>query len=320
MDGSLRLLDRILPWTFGIVVILGLTTPGLAENYFDEDGSPADGESEITESFLHEGESDDFAKTLFQWSYGTSFSGGPDRDEPLVTDRPDFTEASTPVGLGVIQLELGYTYTFDQSGTTSTNSDSYPETLLRIGLFEDWFELRLGWNYANQTTRTGANRTRVTGSEDLLIGAKIGLTPQEGWLPEMALIVHSFVPTGSGAFTGGQMLPGMIWIYGWEINDCISTAGQSQFNSVIDPETSRNYTEFSQSWTVGYSLTERVGSYTEWYGLFPSGADTAKPQHYVNGGFTYLVHNDLQLDFRAGVGINDAADDYFLGTGLSYRY
>src|SRR5689334_8326302 len=31
-------------------------------------------------------------KTLLQWSYGTSFSGGPDLEEPIVTDRPDFTE------------------------------------------------------------------------------------------------------------------------------------------------------------------------------------------------------------------------------------
>ncbi|MGE3408748.1 MAG: hypothetical protein AB7I37_18160 [Pirellulales bacterium] len=39
--------------------------------------------------------------TLFQWSYGTSFSGGPDLSEPIVTDRPDFTEASVTVGQGV---------------------------------------------------------------------------------------------------------------------------------------------------------------------------------------------------------------------------
>ena len=75
--------------------------------------------------------------TLLQWSYGTSFSGGPDLDEPLVTDRPDFTEASSTVGLGVAQLEFGYTYVFDDDGTVSTKSHSYPETLLRYGIFAD---------------------------------------------------------------------------------------------------------------------------------------------------------------------------------------
>ena len=37
-------------------------------------------------------------------------------DEPLVTDRPDFTESSTTVGQGVVQLEMGYTFTGDSSG------------------------------------------------------------------------------------------------------------------------------------------------------------------------------------------------------------
>src|SRR6188508_1634764 len=65
--------------------------------------------------------------TLFQWSYGTSFSGGPPgRDEPLASDRPDFTEASTTVGRGVVQLESGYTYTHDDDGTNRTNSHSFP--------------------------------------------------------------------------------------------------------------------------------------------------------------------------------------------------
>src|SRR5688572_5047194 len=49
---------------------------------------------------------DEPRKTLMQWSYGTSFEGGPPGpDEPLATDRPDFTEASVTVGRGVVQLE-----------------------------------------------------------------------------------------------------------------------------------------------------------------------------------------------------------------------
>ena len=43
-------------------------------------------------------------KTLFQWSYGTTFSGGPPVDDDLQTDRPDFVEASTTVGKGVLGI------------------------------------------------------------------------------------------------------------------------------------------------------------------------------------------------------------------------
>jgi hypothetical protein len=71
---------------------------------------------------------------------------------------------------------------------------------------------------------------------------------------------------------------------------------------------------------VGLSLTDRVGSYAEWFALVPDGADTSRTQQYFNGGFTYLMTDNIQLDVRAGVGLNDAADDFFVGSGLSVRF
>ena len=114
--------------------------------------------------------------TLFQWSYGTSFSGGPDLDEPLVSDRPDFTESSVTVGRGVTQIEMGYTYTFDEEGADSTKSHSYPEVLLRHGILAEWLELRIFWNYGNASGFAGGGPFSVSGAEDLGLGLKIALT------------------------------------------------------------------------------------------------------------------------------------------------
>lgn len=52
----------------------------------------------------------------------------------------------------------------------------------------------------------------------------------------------------------------------------------------------------------------------------PHSADTALPEHYFNGGFTFPITNNLQFDVRAGLGLNEAADDYFLGAGGAVRY
>lgn len=258
--------------------------------------------------------------TLFRWSANPRTTGGPDLNEPLVTDRPDFTEASTTVGVGVIQLEIGYTYTFDQTATNSTENNSYGEPLFRIGMFADWFEFRLAWNHANEIVTEGVQAV-TSGSEDLYVGAKLGLTPQSGILPEMALIPQMTLPTAStNNFGSGDVLPGANWIYAWEVTDNISTAGSSQFNRAIDATTLEPYIEFAQSWTIGYALTERLGAYTEVFGLLPTGADTVLPQYFFNGGFTYLLTDNLQFDIRGGVGLNNAADDYFVGTGLSIRY
>ena len=258
--------------------------------------------------------------TLFQWSYGTSFSGGPDLDEPLVTDRPDFTEATVTVGRGVAQIEFGYTYTYNNDAGESVRSQSFGEPLLRYGILADWLEFRIALFPVEERTRTvGASNTN-RGTEDLYTGFKIALTPQEGILPEMALIPQMNLPTGGNAFTSNSVEPGVNWVYGWEINDCISTAGSTQANRRIDGATGEAYLEMAQSWTIAYSLSDNLGAYTEWFVLIPSGADTAKTQHFFNGGFTYLISNDVQFDIRAGVGLNDAADDYFVGTGLSIRF
>jgi len=52
----------------------------------------------------------------------------------------------------------------------------------------------------------------------------------------------------------------------------------------------------------------------------PDGADSNHTENYADGGFTFLVNEDLQLDVRGSVGLNDAAVDYFVGTGFVLRH
>lgn len=107
--------------------------------------------------------------TLFRWSYGSGSGGGPNLDEPIVTDRPDFTEASSTVGCGVFQIESGYTFAFDRDGPAKTQSHSFPEALLRYGIVDDWLEMRLATNFAGETFNTSSE----TGMEDLYVGMKL---------------------------------------------------------------------------------------------------------------------------------------------------
>jgi hypothetical protein len=259
-------------------------------------------------------------KTLLVWNSSAEQLGGPPAwDDPLASDRPDFTEASCTVGRGVCQLEMGYTYFHDDDGVTSLNSHSFPEMLLRMGVLADWLELRLAWNYGHEALATGGVRNSTSGSEDLYLGLKLGLTPQQGIFPEMSLMPQMTVPLGS-AFTADRVLPGVNWLYGWEVSECISTAGSTQLNLSVDGGTGNEYVEMAQSWTIGLSLAENLGMYTEWFVLAPAGADTARTEHYLDAGFTYSVTNNLQLDIRAGKGVSAAAVDFFAGTGLVARF
>ncbi|MFK5922625.1 MAG: transporter [Verrucomicrobiota bacterium] len=245
------------------------------------------------------------AGTLLQWS--PHVSGAARLNQALVTDRPDFTEASVTVGKGITQIEFGYTYI--DGGDSELHS--LGEALLRYGILTNWLELRLGFLPLIENEQKGF--------ADLYLGFKIALTPQQGLLPEMAIIPQSFAPTGSQNFRSHGWEPGLNWVYSWQINDTLSTAGSSQVNRRFNNE-GNDFYELAQSWTVSASLTEKIGAYSEWFALLPLGGSDSQNEHYLNGGFTYLINQNLQADIRVGWGLNEHAQDFFAGAGLSIRF
>lgn len=98
------------------------------------------------------------------------------------------------------------------------------------------------------------------GLDDLYLGVKLGLTPQEGWFPEMLLVPQMTVPTGNKSVTADKALAGVNWLYGWDVTDFIAIGGSTQFNSAVDGETSQRYIEWAQAVTINYNLAEKVGA------------------------------------------------------------
>jgi Putative MetA-pathway of phenol degradation len=268
----------------------------------------------------------------------TGFSNdSADEPDEIVTDRPDFTEASSTVGKGHLQLETGYTYFQDRGNGQRFHGNSYPEILLRAGMFAEWFELRIGQNFANEVTNLpDGSRQSVNGASDLYLGVKLGLTEQKAFRPEMALVLQMTIPTGDDSLSSGGVLPGANFLYNWEIiKDSLAIGGSTQgnkyrgdfiipgFMGVTDlPFDNHSYMVFAQSVTVNYTLTKKLGAFTEWFAFFPMGAEVPDvgPEYYMDGGFTYKLTPMFQLDIRTGVGLNQHAADFFAGTGFAVKF
>jgi hypothetical protein len=275
--------------------------------------------------------------TLFEWDgckaaagKATSDSDGGDSgdsgggispfSQPISADRPGFGDSPTTVGCGVCQLELGYQYSYDHSDSSSTIDHSYPQSLLRIGTLANWFELRVSWSEEQETDRVfGVSHRTAVGSDDMNVGFKIALTPQDGCKPQMGIVADMSVPTGSSAFTAGEVLPEIEWIYTWALTKKLSVTGVSFLTDTVDDVTNHTFIEFSQGLEADLPLNDKVGSYLDWHVSSPAGADTNLPQEVLEGGFTLLANNNLVLDAEAGLGLNDATPDYFVGTGISFR-
>lgn len=271
-------------------------------------------------------------KTLFAWLPGEDKPAGDKKEEEdtIKTDRPDFTEASNTVGKGRLQFEMGYTFFSDRADGVRTHTHSYPELLVRAGLFAEWFELRIGQNISTTRTRSSGGGMvpmagdlveRASGADDLYIGTKIALTEQKGILPELAIITQATVPTGVDHLTSSKFLPGLSLLYSWDLSEKWALAGSVLGNKAVE-EGGHSYYEFANSLSLGHTWTEKLGSYVEYFGFYPSGAvgPDIKPQYYVNGGFTYLITKTIQFDIRAGVGLSPSSADYFVGSGLAFKF
>lgn len=240
----------------------------------------------------------------------------------MATDRPDFTESASVVPRGHVQLEAGYTFTRDEDGEGVRKDHGYPEALLRVGV-ADRVELRAGQSFLTTRTAPGTSAPpqQRTGADDLYLGAKVRLAGQRGRRPELALIAQTTLPTGSNGFGAGRTLPGLNLVYAWDVvPDRVSVAASTQGNLAVDAA-DEGYLELTQSASLGYSLTNRVGAYAEWFASFPAGTRAGvSAAHSVDGGITVKLGSGLQWDVRVGAGLTAGAEGFVAGTGLAVRY
>ena len=266
---------------------------------------------------------DERPKKLLSYDYDGGDDGGGEEGlygDRIVTDRPHIAEAASTVGLGRVQVETGYTYYSDTAAGTTTQLHSYPETLVRAGVLQEWFELRVQYNAFSEYATSQAGSSFQRGSDDLYLGAKVGLAAQAGILPELTIFPQMRVPTGSPAYTADEVLPGMNFVYAWRVGERLEIECNTNVNRRRNPAAAGYYTEYLQTFNFEYDLSRRVMLFNEFVVFAQVGGVGVPQQAYSHGGLHYFLLPNLQVDVHAAVGLNEAAADFFGGSGLSWRW
>jgi len=232
--------------------------------------------------------------------------------DALVSDRPDFTEATALVDRGHVQVEAGSTF----SRETETRVASHGEVLMRAGLSRR-LELRVAGNSFVQERN---DEFQQSGVQDASLGVKMRLfdAPESrSWRPEVSVIAHSTVPTGARIYRSQRAQPEVKVLTAWSLTDRL--AFSSNFNVGRPYDGVRSFTEYAGSGSLGFAATGRIGVYAEAFAFAPQDGSKVVSK-YVNSGFTFLFSPDVQLDVRGGVGPRSSANrDYFAGVGLVVR-
>jgi hypothetical protein len=229
------------------------------------------------------------------------------QDLPSIqTDRPDQTECPFIVPKNYLQFENGFSY---EKNTKDSNEYVIPSTLTKFGI-NDHFELRLITEYVIQNE----DLDKVSGIVPVLIGFKARLFEEKGIIPLTSFIGHLSLPKlASKNLKADYYTPE----FRFTMQHTLSEKQTLSYNlgaewDGISPEPTFIYTL-----TTGYSFSEKISGYIEFYGFIPQ---IQKTDHRFDAGLNYLLNTNHQLDISGGIGLSETSPDYFMALGYSFRF
>ncbi len=225
----------------------------------------------------------------------------PEADEPIATDRPDFTESASTVPLGRWQLESGGTF---ERGTRGRSS-SGPEMLLRYGHASEW-ELRIG---APSFSSIRDGSTRSQGWGDVSVGVKRSFRPGANGV-NAAVILATFLPTGEGEFGANRAEPEAKFCVAKDLDARTTLSGMAAIAWPADGPP-----VWQGTLSLGSALSEHSGIFVEYAGSF---VRRAAPEHVWHAGYVFQGSRDDQWDVHFGAAFQSAPRRFF-GIGYAVR-
>ena len=157
-----------------------------------------------------------------------------------------------------------------------------------------------------------------TTSANLETGVKLRATKGRGLVPQSALVATVFLPTGYGSSAGDRVAPQLDYIYSWSLTDVWSFYGST--GAILGRHGSQGTDQWFQSLVLSQKWSDAFSTFGEWYVIDNQTALGGSTPQTVDAGVQWRPLASMQFDWRAGCGLNNAADDFFTGVGFSTRY
>lgn len=222
----------------------------------------------------------------------------------ITTDRPDQTESSSVIPEKSIQIESGLL--IEEIGKNGEKSLYFPSSLLRIGLTK-YLEIRV----MQQLEHRIYNTNNIIGFNDIELGVKIQIIKNEMRSTEIAILSHVGIPNSSNFFTNNTI--------GLVNKICISHATKNRINigyNIGYNHFKDNRGNITYSLAAGFEINEKINTYIEPYGQV---IELENWESSINIGVTYLLKNNIQLDYCIGAGINHMLNFTSIGCSVQIK-
>jgi hypothetical protein len=231
---------------------------------------------------------------------------------PIVPDRPGQTNPPNVIATGIVQLETGFLRETINAGGVQTINYLCPTSLVRIGLMTNC-ELRMVIEYAGTKTDSGFQSSSLRGLNPISVGAKIMMCPEKGIIPQTAMNIAFTLPyAGRREFRPSFLAPSFFLLMQNTLSEKLTLGYNLGLQWDGDQPNATAVYSFSPSLTVA----EGLSLFLECYGFV---IEKSVPDYRADMGCAYLVNDNLQIDFSAGVGLNTAVQESFVAFGLAWR-
>lgn len=216
------------------------------------------------------------------------------QNDKIVTDRPGRMNATTSVGRGVFQAEIGAFGMKVLDKDLKSETYGYNQTVLRYGV-GNGTELRLGHDLAGMKYKFRDKERDLGLSNQSMIGFKQALTADPNAKAKMAIVGQWFVPLKDGKYNKDISAIDVSLPMSLDISEIFSF-GLMPGISVND--LTFDHTKYYGSFFLTYSPSGNFSVYSQWYWETSEyGRKISPPFDFVPGvGGTYRLNDNSQLD------------------------
>ncbi len=261
---------------------------------------------------------------LFLWvcAFLGSALGQTQTPPPLSTNRPNQSSSPDTTTPGYVKFEIGWTLNHDETSSLDEfESNQFPGIVARIGVLGN-LEAQIGWSgYSWQEVTVAGIKDEINGAGDGSFAMKWRIRDAEGATPAVALLPGVNLPFGKDALSSHRVDPSLLLLVDHTLSDRFTVSyniGPSWATSETESGDLNTLSSLNYSLAIYLSATGNLGLFGEVFGSTAL-SDSGRAQNSIDTGFTYLISDKVIVDFIVGWGLSDAADDWFVGSGLTFR-
>jgi len=229
---------------------------------------------------------------------------------PIQPDRPDVTNGTSIVDVGLLQIEAGV-----QHARMGANQQNLGTPLsVRIGLFE-WLEARVSADgFLHQSDAISS----VGGLGNVQIGAKLRLFADPGGVPVLSILPTVNLPVASASKGLGSGDPDvtLVLLTGTDLGRTSHVDINYGIGAIGAGQGRPHFTQHLVSVSFSHSVTEQLSPYIEGYWFSRQDPDGGRVLS-VDAGLIQAFTARLAVDGGFTVGLTNAAPHLAVFGGLS---